>query len=208
MKIGIIGAGHIGGTLAGKLAAAGHHIGLANSRGPQSLEQRSAELGERVRPMTVDEAARFGDLVVVSIPLGQYQSVPVEPLRGKIVVDSDNYYPQRDGHIAELDEDRTTSSELLQRHLAGARVVKAFNAVRWDSLADEGKPRGAAGRLAMPMAGDDAAAKSVVARLIDEIGFDAYDVGNLAQGGRKIQPGSTIYTANLTASEMTDRLAA
>ena len=208
MKIGIIGAGHIGGTLARKLAAAGHHIGLANSRGPQSLEQRSAELGDRVRPMTVDEAARFGDLVVVSIPLGQYQSVPAEPLRGKIVIDSDNYYPQRDGHIAELDDDRTTSSELLQQHLPGARVVKAFNAVRWDSLADEGKPRGAAGRLAMPMAGDDAEAKSVVAGLIDEIGFDAYDVGDLAQGGRKMQPGTAIYTANLTAPEMTDRLAA
>jgi 8-hydroxy-5-deazaflavin:NADPH oxidoreductase len=208
MKIGIIGAGRIGGTLAGKLAAAGHDVGLANSRGPQSLEERSAQLGARVRPMTVDEAARYGDLVVVSIPLGQYPSVPAEPLRGKIVIDTDNYYPQRDGHFAELDDDSTTSSELLQHHLPGARVVKAFNAVRWDSLGAEGKPRGAAGRLAMPMAGDDVAAKNVVAGLIDEIGFDAVDVGNLAQGGRKIQPGTAVYTANLTASEMTDRLAA
>lgn len=208
MKIGIIGSGHIGGTLAEKLAAAGHDIGLANAHGPRSLERRAERMGQQVCAMTVDEAAEYGELVVVSIPFGSYRSVPVAPLAGKIVVDTDNYYPQRDGHFAELDDDSTTSSELLQRHLPASRVVKCFNAVRWDSLAGEGKPRGAAGRLAMPLAGDDTEAKRVVAGLIDEIGFDPVDVGDLAQGGRKIQPGASVYVAHLTASEMERRLAA
>ncbi len=208
MKIGIIGAGHIGGTLAAKLAAAGHDIALANAHGPHSLEARVASLGPNARALTVDEAARYGDVVIVSIPLGQYRTVPPEPVRGKIVVDTDNYYPQRDGHFPELDDDRLTSSELLQEHLPQARLVKAFNAVRWDVLADEGRPRGAGGRLAVPLAGDDTEAKRAVATLIDEIGFDPVDVGSLAQGGRKIQPGAPVYVAHLTASEMVDRLAA
>jgi len=207
MRIGIIGSGRIGGTLAEKLAAAGHEICLANAHGPQSLRQRVERMGERVRATTVDEAAACGDLVVVSIPLGSYRSVPVAPLAGKIVVDTDNYYPQRDGHIDELDDDSTTSTELLQRHLPESRVVKAFNAVRWDSLAGEGKPRGATDRLAMPLAGDDPEAKQVVAGLIDEIGFDPVDVGDLASG-RRIQPGTPVYVAHLTAPEMTRRLAA
>ncbi len=208
MRIGIIGSGRIGGTLAEKFAAAGHEICLANAHGPRSLEERVERMGARVRATTVDEAAACGEIVVVSIPLGSYRTVPVEPLAGKIVIDTDNYYPQRDGHIAELDDDSTTSTELLQRHLPESRVVKAFNAVRWDSLADEGKPRGAADRLAMPLAGDDADAKRVVAGLIDEIGFDPVDVGDLAHGGRKIQPGADVYVAHITAGEMQRRLAA
>lgn len=208
MKIGIIGSGRIGGTLTEKLAAAGHLVGVANAHGPHSLEARAASLGEGVCAMTVEEAARYGELVVVSIPFGRYRSVPVAPLNAKIVVDTENYYPQRDGHFAELDEDRLTSSELLQEHLPGARVVKAFNAVRWDSLAEEGRQRGEAGRLAVPLAGDDVQAKRVVAELIDEIGFDPVDVGSLAQGGRKIQPGTPAYTAHVTAAELMRRLAA
>ena len=208
MRIGIIGSGHIGGTLAEKLSAAGHEVCLANAHGPRSLEARVERMGDRVRATTVDEAATCGELVVVSIPLGSYRTVPVAPVAGKIVIDTDNYYPQRDGHIAELDDDATTSSELLQRHLPDSRVVKAFNAVRWDSLAEEGKPRGDRERLAMPLAGDDAAAKRVVAGLIDEIGFDPVDVGDLAQGGRKIQPGAPVYVAHMTAAEMERRLAA
>ena len=208
MKIGIIGAGHIGGTLAAKLGAAGHDVALANAHGPRSLKARVADLGPNVRALTVEETARYGDIVIVSIPLGQYHTVPAEPLKGKVVIDTDNYYPQRDGHFAELDEDRLTSSELLQEHLPGARIVKAFNAVRWDVLADEGSPRSASGRLAVPLAGDDAEAKRVVATLIDETGFDPVDVGSLAEGGRKIQPGASVYVAHLTAPEMVDRLAA
>ena len=208
MKIGIIGSGHIGGTLTEKLAAAGHLVGVANAHGPHSLEARAATLGEGVSAMTVEEAAQYGELVVVSIPFGPYRSVPVAPLNGKIVIDTENYYPRRDGHFAELDDDSATSSELLQRHLPGARVVKAFNAVRWDSLAEEGRLRGAAGRLGVPLAGDDLEAKRVVAELIDEIGFDPVDVGSLAQGGRRIQPGTSVSTAHVTAAEMRRRLTA
>jgi len=208
MNIGIIGSGHIGGTLTEKLAAAGHNVGVANAHGPRSLEERAERLGERVCAMEVDEAARYGELVIVSIPFGSYRTVPAEPLAGKIVVDTENYYPQRDGNFAELDDDRTTSSELLQRHVPEAGVVKAFNAIRWDTLAREGRPRGAGDRLAIPLAGDDVEAKRVVSGLIDDTGFDAVDVGDLAHGGRRIQPGSSLYVVRLTASQMSDRLAA
>jgi len=208
MNIGIIGTGKIGGTLAGKLVAAGHDVGIANAHGPRSLDEKARELGLHACPMTVDEAARHGDVVIVSIPLGDYRSVPPEPLRGKIVVDTENYYPQRDGHFAELDEDRTTSTELLRDHLPDARVVKSFNAVRWDTLRDAGKPSGEAGRIAMPLAGDDTEAKRIVAGLIDQIGFDPVDVGDLAHGGRRIQPGTPAYVAHVDAEEMRRRLAA
>ena len=144
MNIGIIGSGHIGGTLTEKFAAAGHNVGVANAHGPESLRERAADLGNNVCAMTVDEASAYGDLVVVAIPFGRYRSVPAEPFKGKIVIDTENYYPHRDGYFVELDEDRTTSSELLREHLPGARVVKAFNAIRWDVLSQQGKPKGAA----------------------------------------------------------------
>ncbi len=208
MNIGIIGAGHIGGTLSRKLAAAGHDVGIANAHGPRSLEERARSMGARVCPMTVDEAAAWGELVIVSIPFGVYRSVPAEPLRGKVVVDTENYYRRRDGRFPELDVARTTSSELLQRHLPGAMVVKAFNAIRWDTLAREGRPAGAPDRIAIPLAGDDPEAKRVVAGLMDDVGFDPVDVGGLAEGGRKIQPGTQLFVAHLTAAELRDRLAA
>jgi predicted dinucleotide-binding enzyme len=208
MKIGIIGSGHIGGTLATKFAQAGHEVGMANARGPHSLRDRAKSLGSNVCSMTVEEAERFGDVVVVSIPFGQYHTVPPRQLSGKIVVDTGNYYPGRDGRFAGLDEGRTTSSELVREHLPGARLVKAFNAVRWDTLRDESRSRGARDRTAIPFAGDDAEAKRVVAELIDEIGFDPVDVGDLATGGRHIQPGTPVYVARLTAAEMARRLAA
>jgi 8-hydroxy-5-deazaflavin:NADPH oxidoreductase len=208
MNIGIIGAGKIGGTLGEKLAAAGHDVGIANAHGPRSLEDRARSLGENVCAMTVDEAAGHGEVVIVSIPFGNYRTVPPEPLRGKIVVDTENYYPDRDGHFPELDTDAATSTELLQRHLTGARVVKAFNAVGWTTLAEEGRPRGDADRIAVPYAGDDPDAKRVVSELIDQIGFDPVDVGDLARGGRRIQPGAPLYVVHLTAAEMKRRMAA
>jgi 8-hydroxy-5-deazaflavin:NADPH oxidoreductase len=208
MNIGIIGTGKIGGALAEKLVAAGHDVGIANAHGPRSLDEMARALGLRACPMTVDEAARHGEVVIVSVPFGNYRTVPPEPLRGKIVVDTENYYPERDGHFQELDDDSTTSSQLLREHLPGARVVKAFNAVMWTSLKGEGKPLGAVGRLAMPLAGDDAQAKRVVADLIDEVGFDPVDVGDLAHGGRRIQPGAPVYVAHMSAEEMRRSLAA
>ncbi len=207
MDIGIIGSGHIGGTLARRFVEVGHNVGISNRHGPESLRSFAEELGARACPMPIEEAERFGELVVVAIPFGQYATVAPEPLVGKIVIDAENYYPKRDGDFPEIDRDVVTSSGLLQEHLRGATVVKAFNAIRWDTLADEGLPAGSPGRLAIPLAGDDVAAKQVVAALIDHIGFDPFDVGLLADSGR-IQPGSPVYVAHLTVHELSRRLAA
>jgi predicted dinucleotide-binding enzyme len=208
MQIGIVGSGHIGGTLAEKFIEAGHEVGLSNAHGPQTLEVVAERLGDRACPMTVADAERFGELVVISIPFGRYLEVPAEPLAGKIVVDTTNYYPQRDGHLPELLDDSTTSSELLQRHLAGARLVKAFNTMRWDHLKVDGRDAGDRRRLAIPLAGDDDLAKHVVAGLVDQVGFDPVDAGRLGAGGRRLQPGSAVYAANLGAEETRRRLAA
>lgn len=201
MHIGLIGAGHIGGTLARLFVRAGHEVAVGNSRGPDSLAGLVGELGARARALTPAEAAAFGEVVVVSVPFGRYQRVPAEALGGKIVIDTNNYYPDRDGHFSDLDNDSTTSSEMLQAHLTGARVVKAFNTLyaRW--LAEKGRPAGASGRTAIPIAGDDPDAKRVVSRLIDQIGFDAVDLGGLA-AGRRFQPGAALYAVQLTRSQI------
>jgi predicted dinucleotide-binding enzyme len=183
MRIGIIGVGHIGGALAKLFVDAGHEVLLSNSRGPASLTQVVADLGYRARAGTSAEAAAFGDVVVVSIPFGRYAELPREGFAGKVVIDTNNYYPGRDGSFPDLDADRTTSSELLQSHLSGSRVVKAFNAIPAGQLRDGGRPAGAVGRQAIPISGDDPQAKAVVATLIGEIGFDTVDAGNLSQGG-------------------------
>jgi len=157
--------------------------------------------------MTVEDAERFGEVVVVSIPLGRYRDVPTDAVQGKVVIDTNNYYPQRDGQIPELDDDSTTSSELLQTHLPGARVVKAFNAIVWTKLRDDGRPAGDPDRLGIPISGDDEEAKRTVAELIDEIGFDPVDAGTLAEGGRKHQVGAPAYTQGLPTAELRARLA-
>ncbi len=208
MRIGIIGAGHIGGTLAGHFVRAGHEVAVSNSRGPATLAALVDELGERAEAMTAADAAAFGDVVVVSVPFGRYRELPTAGVAGKIVIDTNNYYPQRDGHLDELDGDRTTSSELLQARLQGARVVKAFNAIQSAHLRDLGRPSGDAGGIGIPISGDDGEAKRIVAELIDEMGFDAVDAGTLAQGGRKHQPGSPVYAADLPTDELRARLAA
>ncbi|MGD0166445.1 MAG: NAD(P)-binding domain-containing protein [Gaiellaceae bacterium] len=208
MRIGIIGTGNIGGTLARHFARVGHEVAVANSRGPETLRDLVAELGETSRAVTPVEAMDFGEVIVVSIPLGRYRELPSEGAAGKVVIDTNNYYPQRDGHFKELDSDSTTSSELLQAHMKGARVVKAFNAIYWIHLRDLGRPPGDLERVAIPISGDDAQAKRTVARLIDQIGFDPVDAGPLAEGGRKHQPGSDVYTADLSAAELRERLGA
>ena len=207
MRIGIIGAGHIGGTLAGLFVGAGHEVAVSNSRGPETLASLVAELGGRAQALTAREAERFGEVVVVSVPLGRYREVPSDAVAGKVVIDTNNYYPQRDGHLEELDCDRTTSSELLQAHLPGARVVKAFNAIQWMHLRDEGRPAQDRERLGIPISGDDEQAKRTVAELIDQIGFDPVDAGTLAEGGRKHQPGAPAYTQGLPTAELRARLA-
>jgi predicted dinucleotide-binding enzyme len=206
-RIGLIGAGHIGGTLARLFVQAGHQVAVSNSRGPETLVDLVHELGDAAIATTPTEAAAFGDVVVVSVPLKSYQEVPAVGLRDKVVIDTNNYYPQRDGQIAALDDDSTTSSELLAEHLGDARVVKAFNQIRFDHLAERGKPAGSPGRLAIPIAGDDADAKKSVAELIDEIGFDAVDTGALSTS-RLFQPGATLYVGDVTADTIRAAVAA
>jgi hypothetical protein len=202
MRIGIVGAGNIGGTLAGHFARAGHEVAIGNSRGRETLESLVADLDGPARAVTADEALRFGEVAVVATPLRAIAALPADAAVGKVVIDANNYYASRDGRIAELDDDRTTSSELLQGHLRGSRVVKAFNTMRAQTLREGGRPAGDPDRLAIPISGDDADAKRIVAGLIDGIGFDAVDAGTLAEGGRRQQPGAPAYGAELTADEL------
>lgn len=205
MKIGMIGAGKIGGTLARLFARAGHRIALSNSRGPESLAREIERLGPHVHAATVDGAARFGDVVFLAIPFGAYETVPPEPLEGKIVVDYMNYFEERDGP---MDFQGLTSSELVARHLPGARIVKAFNTMRFDVLGTEGRPGAPEHeRLAIFVAGDDPEAKEIVSRLIEEIGFAPIDTGSLREGGRLQEPGSPTFTRRLTASQARELLA-
>ena len=204
--IGLIGAGHIGSQLARLAVANGYDVVLSNSRGPETLEPLVAELGARARATTPAEAATAGDIVVVTIPLKAIGTVPVTPLKGKVVVDTNNYYPQRDGHIAELDNETTTTAELLQRHLPESKVVKAFNHIYAAELTTQGQPKGTPNRRALVIAGDDAAAKATVAEMIDRFGFDVVDAGLLKEGWR-IQRDTPGYGPRRTAEELRRDLA-
>jgi 8-hydroxy-5-deazaflavin:NADPH oxidoreductase len=182
--IGLIGSGNIGSTVARLAIAAGYDVVLSNSREPETLKDLVHELGPRARAATPAQSAAAGDVVVVTIPLRAYRSVPVEPLTGKVVIDTNNYYPQRDGQVPELDNDSITTGELLQRHLPTSRVVKAFNNIYYKHLLSLARPAGAPDRSALPIAGDDADAKATVTALLDALGFDAVDAGPLAEGWR------------------------
>ena len=201
MRIGLIGSGHIGSTVARLAIAQGHDVVLSNSRGPDTLADLVASLGPLASAATSANAAAASDLVVVTIPVRAVPDVPVEPLAGKIVIDTNNYYPQRDGQIAALDSGETTSSELLAAHLGNARVVKAFNAIESSQLLDQGQPAGSADRRALPIAGDDAEAKQAVTALIDSFGYDVVDAGALAEG-RRFEPNTPPSGARLTAAEL------
>lgn len=205
--IGLIGAGQIGSQIARLAVANGYDVVLSNSRGPDTLAPLVAELGPHARAATPMEAARAGDIVVVTIPLSHYASVPVEPLEGKVVIDTNNYYPQRDGQIPELDDESTTTSELLQRHLPGSKVVKAFNHIYAAQLTTDGKPAGTKGRRALVIAGDDAGAKASVTHLLDQFGFDTVDAGPLKEGWR-IQRDTPGYGPRRNAEELRRDLAA
>jgi predicted dinucleotide-binding enzyme len=205
MRVGLIGAGRIGGTVAQLAVEHGHDVVVSNSRGPQTLGDLVARLGGHATAGTVRQAAGAGDIVVVTIPLKSYQQVPAAELAGKTVVDTNNYYPGRDGHFPELDDGGTTSSELLAAHLPGSHVVKAFNTIYFQDLASQGEPAGTPGRRALPIAGDDPAAKGAVAGLIGQFGFDVVDVGPLAQG-RRFQPGMPAYNIRLDARALRQAL--
>jgi predicted dinucleotide-binding enzyme len=206
MRIGLIGAGNIGSTIARLAVDHGHEVTLSNSRGPETLAGLSEDLGERASAGTTAEAAG-ADVVVVTIPLRAYRNVPVAELAGKTVIDTNNYYPERDGHFVELDDGSTTSSGLLAEHLPTSNVVKAFNTVYFEELAQDGRPAGTAGRRAVPIAGDDAEAKRTVVGLLDEFGYDAVDAGPLAEG-RRFEPGTPAYGPRFDAAGLRSALAA
>lgn len=205
--IGLIGAGHIGSQLARLSVQHGYDVVVSNSRGPETLNDLVHELGRRARAGTTAQAAEAGDIVMVTIPLKNIGSVPVAPLAGKIVIDTNNYYPQRDGHIAELDHEETTTAELLQRHLPASKVVKAFNHIYAAALTTDGQRAGTPNRRALAIAGNDADAKRVVTQLIDQFGFDVVDLGPLSESWR-IQRDTPGYGPRRTAEELRRDLAA
>jgi 8-hydroxy-5-deazaflavin:NADPH oxidoreductase len=206
MRIGLIGAGNIGSTLARLAVDHGHEVVVSNSRGPETLTDLVDDLGDSARAGTAQEAAQAGDVVVVTVPLKNYRQVPVDALAGKTVIDTNNYYPQRDGQIAELDDGTATVSGLLQAHLPDSRVVKAFNNIRAADLASQGRPEGADDRRALPIAGDDAEAKKVVGELVQEFGFDVVDAGPLAEG-RRFERDKPAYLDHLDVAALQEALA-
>lgn len=207
MKIGIIGAGNIGGTLARRLTALGHEVSIANSRGPETLAGLARETGAKA--VTAKEAARAGEVVVVTIPEKSIPQLPADLFEGVsgdlVVVDTGNYYPrQRDGVIEAIESGKTESRWVSEQ--IGRPVVKAFNNIYARSLANGGKPTGHKGRIALPVAGDDPKAKAVVMRLVDELGFDPIDAGGLDESWRQ-QPDTPVYTKDLDANGVRRALA-
>ncbi len=205
--IGLIGSGNIGTAIARQAIAQGHEVVRSNSRGPETLTDLVAELGPQARAATAEDAAAAGEVVVVTVPFKAYTEVPVEPLAGKVVIDTNNYYFERDGHYAEIDSGDSAPSELLAAHLPESRVVKAFNAIRADHIVTAGSPAGTPERRALPIAGDDAEAKAVVAALVDSFGFDVVDAGPLVEG-RRFDRDKPAYGAELPADQLREALAA
>jgi predicted dinucleotide-binding enzyme len=199
--ISFLGSGRIGGALADLAVAAGHDVVLSNSRGPASLTETVARLGSRARAATTAEAAAVGDLVVVAVPVRAYRQVPVAPLRHRVVIDTLNYDPARQGAVPEIEAGDVPPHLLLQAHLPDAYVVKAFSTVFFPHLPQLTRPAGAPDRSAVPIAGDHAAAKTMVAALIGSLGFDAYDVGPLAES-RRFAPGTPAQLAYLDPAGM------
>ena len=199
MKIGIIGAGHIGGTLTRRFSELGHEVYVANSRGPETLADLAAETG--ATPVSVTEAARKGEVVIVTIPEKNIPKLPSNLFEGVsdrvVVVDTGNYYPQqRDGRIKAI-EDGTTESRWVSQQL-GRPVIKAFNNIYAEHLLKLGQPEGTPGRIALPVAGDDPEAKATVLRLVNELGFDGVDAGGLDDSWRQ-QPGTPVYAKDFDA---------
>jgi hypothetical protein len=205
--IGLIGAGHIGSQVARLAVSHGYSVVISNSRGPETLAALVAELGPNARAATAVDAAKAGDIVVVTMPLKNYRDVPVAPLAGKVVIDTNNYYPQRDGHIPELDDESMTTSELLQAHLPTSKVVKAFNHIYAAHITTDGQPAGSKNRRALVIAGNDPDAKATVRKMLDQFGFDTVDTGPLKEGWR-IQRDTPGYGPRRTAEELRRDLAA
>jgi 8-hydroxy-5-deazaflavin:NADPH oxidoreductase len=190
--LGIIGSGNIGSAVARLAVAAEIPVVVSNSRGPETLADLVAELGPRASAGTVEQAAAAGDLVLLSVPLTAVVTLPAPLLADKTVLDTGNYYPSRDGRITELDEDQLTTSELVQRHFTGARLVKAFSNILAHHIPQLARLPGAPDRTALPVAGDDPDAKITAVQLIDRLGFDTVDAGPLEQSWR-FEPETAAY---------------
>lgn len=204
--VGIIGAGHIGSALARGLVARGYEVVIANSRGPETLAALVDELGPRARAATAHDAAAAADWAVVTVPLKAYRDIPVAPLAGKIVLDTNNYYWERDGRIAELDDKQATTSGLLQRHLPHSKVVKAFNHLMAGEIGTDGAPAGTPGRRAIAVSSDHPEATALVTALYDEFGFDAVDVGPLSESWR-VERDQPAYVVRQDRDELAANLA-
>ncbi|WJV56070.1 NAD(P)-binding domain-containing protein [Pectobacteriaceae bacterium CE90] len=200
MKIGIIGAGFVGRAIAELAIKAGHQVMLSNSRGPQTLFSLRPMIG--CEAGTASEATLFGDIVVIAVPLTAIGQLPASALSGKQVIDAVNYYPERDGHIAELDKHTTTTSELLSSHLPGAKITKAFNAIPMTQLVSDGLPASNVLRRALPLAGNDIDGKRIVTGLYEAFGFDTVDAGALSEGWR-FERGMPSYCVRMTKDELT-----
>ena len=204
--LGIIGAGHIGSQVARVAVANGYDVVIANSRGPETLADLVAELGPRAKAATAADAAAAADVAVVTVPLRAIDQLPAEQLAGKIVLDTNNYYFERDGRIEALDKGETTTSELVQRQLPTSKVAKAFNHIFAADITSDGKPAGAADRRALATAGDDAEAVAFVTRFYDEAGFDTVNVGPLSESWR-VERDRPAYVVRQNADELTANLA-
>ncbi|MCU1689166.1 MAG: NADPH-dependent reductase [Jatrophihabitantaceae bacterium] len=206
MRIGLIGSGFIGGSVARLALAQGHEVILSNSRTPDTLADLVADLGPGASAALAADAADAGEIVVVTVPFKNYTAVPVEPLAGKIVIDTNNYYFERDGHFSAIDDGTQTPSGALAEHLPTSRIVKAFNNIQWEQLQHDGLPAGSPNRRALSIAGDDAEAKAAVTALIDSFGYDVVDAGGLVEG-RRFDRDKPAYGPRATADELREMLA-
>ncbi|MCT9626666.1 NAD(P)-binding domain-containing protein [Pseudarthrobacter equi] len=204
--IGIIGAGHIGSQVARKAVELGYDVVISNSRGPETLTDLVAELGPKARAATAAEAAAAGDFAVVTVPLKNYKDVPAEPLAGKIVIDTNNYYWERDGRVPALDNGEATTSGLLQEHLPQSKVAKGFNHIMAKDITTDGTPAGTDNRRALATASDYPEAAELVANLYDEFGFDTVNVGPLEESWR-VERDRPAYVKRQNAAELKDNLA-
>ncbi len=205
MRIAIIGVGNIGQAAAARLIDGGHEVILCNSRGPETLQEIEEELGQAATAETVEVAAKAADAALLATPFAAVASLPVENLSGKLLIDSNNFYPDRDGPIAELDSGELASSEWLSKKLPGVSVVKALNTMQSATLLHGGRPKGASERLAYPVASDDVAAKQTLFGLLDDMGFDAVDGGSLSDSRRQ-EPDTPVYGAELDAAGVAQAL--
>lgn len=200
--IGIIGSGHVGSSLARASINHGYEVVLSNSQGPGSLAALVSDLGPDARAATPAEAAAAADFAIVAIPITTIDQVPAEPLASKVVLATINYFPQRDGPIGEIDDGTTTAPGLLQAHLPTSYVVRAFSMIDAADMSGDGHPKGDPKRRALALAGDDEAAKQLVVRLYDEFGFDAVDLGSLAESWR-VDPGQRGFVTHQNLAELT-----